>query len=98
MSDKKETIFADGFIFKLPVNAPDWVTGGISVKVDEAIDFLKKHKSKTGWVNLNILEKKGGGHYMKLDTWEPKEKNLQRSAPKAPAVASNDEDTDDLPF
>ena len=51
MADEK--IFADGFIFKRNENAPDFVVGNVSVKVDEAIAFLKANQSK-GWVNLNM--------------------------------------------
>ena len=38
-----EKIFADGFSFKRRDNAPDFVVGRISVKVDDAIAFMKKH-------------------------------------------------------
>ena len=49
----EEKIFADGFSFKKRDNAPDFVVGRVSVKVDDAIAFMKKHH-KGGWVNLNI--------------------------------------------
>ena len=35
----EEKIFADGFIFKKNPESPDFVIGGISVKVDDAISF-----------------------------------------------------------
>jgi len=38
----KERIFAEGFSFKRREDAPDFVIGRISIKVDEAIAFLKK--------------------------------------------------------
>ena len=49
MSNKKETIFPDGFILKRNANAPEWVVGNLSIKVDEAIKFLTDHQKK-GWV------------------------------------------------
>ena len=37
----QDKIFADGFLFKRRENAPEFVIGNISVKVEEAITFLK---------------------------------------------------------
>ena len=45
----KDKVFADGFLFKRRENAPDFVIGNISVKVDEAVTFLKTNQ-KNGWV------------------------------------------------
>jgi len=59
-----ETIFADGFIFKRKENAPDFVVGSQSIKVEEAI----------AWVNLDIKQSKGGKYYCQLDTWQPNPK------------------------
>ena len=53
----EEKIFADGFSFKKRDNAPDFVVGRVSVKVDDAIAFMKK-QNKGGWVNLNINQAK----------------------------------------
>ena len=86
MADEK--VFADGFIFKRNENAPDFVVGNVSVKVDEAIAFLKASQKK-GWVNLNIKQSQGGKYYTELDTWQPKEKSSQSEPIKQ---------TDDLPF
>jgi len=45
-----EAVFLDGFIFKRPrEGAPDFVKGSMSIKVSEAVDFLKKHDNN-GWV------------------------------------------------
>jgi hypothetical protein len=74
MSEKKETIFADGFIFKKPhEKAPDFVKGEISIKVDEFISFLQKNNNK-GWVNLNLKKSKGGKLYVDLNNWTPEKK------------------------
>ena len=61
----QDKIFADGFIFKRRENAPDFVIGNISVKVESAIEFLKAH-DKNGWVNLNVLNSKAGTAYIEL--------------------------------
>jgi hypothetical protein len=67
--EKQEKVFADGFIFKRNDNAPDWVVGNMSVKVEDAIAFLQTN-AKNGWVNLKINSAKSGKYYMELDTWE----------------------------
>ena len=69
----EEKIFAEGFSFKRQENAPDFVIGRISIKVDEAIAFLKKHESN-GWVSLNAKTARSGNAYLELDTYKPKEK------------------------
>ena len=49
---KEEIVFADGFKFRRKhANAPDFVLGSLSLKVDDAISFLKANQ-KNGWVNL----------------------------------------------
>lgn len=80
-----EKIFADGFSFKRRDNAPDFVVGSISVKVDDAISFLKSNQRK-GWVNIDIKTAKSGKPYMELDTWEPNQREEVT------------ETKDDLPF
>lgn len=71
MSNQKEKVFADGFRFERRDNAPEFVVGRMSIKVDEAITFLKSNE-KRGWVNLNILTGRSGNPYVELDTFEPK--------------------------
>lgn len=75
---KDEKIFADGFSFKRQENAPDFVVGRLSMKVDEAIDFLKKNQSN-GWVSLNVKTARSGNYYVELDTFKPKTKDLSTS-------------------
>ena len=79
----EEKIFADGFSFKRNENAPDFVVGRVSIKVEDAIAFLKKHQNN-GWVTLNTNKSKSGSFYMELDTFVPKAGNgTQRPAPVA---------------
>ena len=68
--ENQERIFADGFIIKRRENAPEFVIGNLSIKVDEAIAFLKKYEKK-GWVNLGIKKGRSGNPYIELDTFEP---------------------------
>ena len=66
-----EKVFANGFSFKRREGAPEFVIGQQSIKVDEAIAFLKENQ-KNGWVNLNVNKAKGSGKlYVELDTFEP---------------------------
>lgn len=97
----EEKIFADGFSFKRQENAPDFVIGRVSIKVDDAIAFMRKHE-KNGWVNLNAKYGRSGNPYMELDTYEPKGKQ-DASSPldsvkksKAPKAAPAPKE--ELPF
>lgn len=91
MSNQERT-FADGFIFKRNEKAPEFVIGSISVKVDEAITFLKKNEKK-GWVNLQVKKGRSGNPYIELDTFEPKAK-----AESKPKEEAEPEDDGNLPF
>jgi hypothetical protein len=88
----EEKIFADGFSFKRNENAPDFVVGRVSIKVEDAVAFMKQN-AKNGWVNLDVKQARSGNYYMELDTFEPK----GGSKPSAPAKADPVED-DDTPF
>jgi hypothetical protein len=86
----EDKIFADGFSFKRQENAPDFVVGRLSMKVEDAIAFMKQH-TKSGWVNLNIKTARSGNHYLELDTYEPK-----GGATSKPTQSKKEED--DIPF
>jgi hypothetical protein len=85
MEDK---IFANGFSFKRNEKAPDFVVGRMSIKVDDAISFMKEHQ-KSGYINLNVKTARSGNHYVELDTFVPS----GGSKPKPTEV-----DDDDIPF
>lgn len=85
--NKTEKVFADGFSFKMNPNSPEWVVGGLSIKADQAIEFINRHSDK-GWVNLKINIGKSGKPYVELDTWKPETKTESVMA----------ESTDALPF
>ena len=88
---EKEKIFADGFSFKTRENQPDFVVGRMSIKVEDALAFLKE-RSTNGWVNLNINQARSGNYYCELDTWKPTQNN---NTPTTPPV---EEVKEDLPF
>jgi len=71
---KEEKIFPDGLIFKEKrAGAPDFVRGGLSVKVPEFKAFLDKHNNN-GWVNFDMLTSKAGKMYIALNDWKPESK------------------------
>ena len=99
MSQNVEKVFADGFSFKRREGAPEFVIGRQSIKVDEAVAFLKANV-KNGWVNIDIKQSKKGTFYCELDTWEAKP---QTSAPaptpaELAATAPAPTTADDVPF
>jgi hypothetical protein len=98
--EQKEKVFADGFSFKRREDAPDFVIGRLSIKVDEAIAFLRQNE-KNGWVNLDAKYGRSGNAYLELDTYEPKNKDANVE-PKRPPVSNmpqvEEEDEEELPF
>jgi hypothetical protein len=99
---ENQKVFADGFIFKRNDAAPQFVIGNISVKVDEAVQFLTANQ-KNGWVNLGIKQSQGGKYYIELDTFEPKRTESSAPAPApaptpAPAPEQQVPHQADLPF
>jgi len=96
----KDKIFADGFSFNKREDAPAFVIGKVSVKVADALTFLKSHDSN-GWVNLDIKQSKGGKFYMELDTWTPKQDDKVQEVVKEEVYESsdiNDDVNEELPF
>jgi hypothetical protein len=79
----KERIFAKGFYVKQNPQAPDYVIGNLSIKADEAIEFIKEHTNDRGWVNLSMMKSKEEGKaYIELNTYEPKQQ--ETFVPDAP--------------
>jgi hypothetical protein len=98
--EQKEKVFADGFIFKRREDAPEFVIGRLSIKVDEAIAFLRQNE-KNGWVNLDAKYGRSGNPYLELDTYEGKPNDSNAESKKSnvssmPQVAEDDDE--DLPF
>ena len=86
--------FADGFIFKRRDTAPEFVIGNLSIKVEEAIAYLKNNQ-KNGWVNLSIKKARSGNTYIELDTFEPAAKGQKKVAEKP---KEDKEENESLPF
>jgi hypothetical protein len=99
--DQEEKIFADGFVFKRNEKAPEFVIGRMSIKVDEAIAFIKANE-KSGWVNLQVKQARSGNYYVELDTFEAKSKDSAvdkyMNAKQQPQPPAEDEEGDELPF
>lgn len=63
--------FAGGMYFNLPHdNAPNWVKGKMSIKVEDAIKFLKENVNSEGYVNLDLTESKNGKGCAFLNTYQ----------------------------
>lgn len=105
---QKERVFADGFRFERKESAPEYVVGRLSLKIDEAVAFIKKHANANGWINLSVMIGRSGNPYVELDTYEPTQnteaqevkpasKSGLKSKP-APEPEVEEEDDDELPF
>ena len=69
-----EKQFAKGIIFKLAhENAPAFVKGKLSIKVQEAIEWLQAQNSE--WVNLDLKVSQQGKAYAEVNTWKPSSDN-----------------------
>jgi len=101
----EEKVFADGFTFKRSENAPEFVVGRLSLKIDAAIEFIKQNQ-KNGWINLDVKKARTGNFYIELDTYTPKD---NKSVTEAKSVTNkpksqlkmtdeSEEGGEDLPF
>jgi hypothetical protein len=90
--EKKDKVFAKGFNFKRSENAPEWVVGKLSIKLEDAMPFLTQNQSGD-WVNLSIARGQQGNYYIELDTWKP---TGQASTPAQAPVQKDT--TNDLPW
>lgn len=77
----------------------------ISFHAGELIDYVKKNANAKGRLNVKVLKRKAEGkygetHYMKLDTFVPKEKPAVSEPPKQKASepAQPNPADDDVPF
>lgn len=89
---EKEKVFADGFRFNRNEKAPDFVVGNLSIKVEEAVQFINNH-ARDGWVNLSIKYGRSGNPYIELDTFIPNNTEVSSNA-----NATTTEVSDDIPF
>ena len=91
----KERIFIKGMFFNEPhKNAPDFVKGGLSINVDEFIEFAKNNQND-GKLNIDLLESKSGKYYAALNTY----KREDTSTPGGHQAPSSPDDlNDEIPF
>jgi predicted membrane-bound spermidine synthase len=70
MSEKK---FAKGFYGSMKAqNAPSFVLGRLSIKVDDAIQWLQENKNEKGYVNIDINEGRDNKLSIFLNEYKPK--------------------------
>lgn len=81
MADK---IFAKGLYAKEPrENAPSFVVGSISFKVDDFVAFLHTYVNEKGYVNIDLLKGKEGKFNAVLNEYGLKKKEeVKEEAPK----------------
>lgn len=99
MSDNK-AIFPIGIYFDRPRdNAPDFIKGKISIKVDDAIPFLKTYRSERGYVTLDLKKSRDGKLYLQLNTFVPEIKKPESfaAAVDAPRTEEKLSDGSDQP-
>ena len=93
MPDK---IFPAGFHYHTRrQRAPDFIIGGVSVKLDEFVEWAKQYVNERGYLEIDIKKSKAGKVYAELNTYKPTNK------PPAPTNRERFEDdiTDaDVPF
>jgi hypothetical protein len=93
----EEKTFADGFVFKRNPNAPQFVVGRLSLKVEDAVAFIQDNQ-KNGWVNLDIKQARSGNYYVELDTFEKQASNETSAPSPSKKAAAPAEEDDDVPF
>lgn len=72
--------FAQGLRYSLPhQNAPDFVKGQLSIKVDEFINWIEQNKNDRGWINIDIKESRGGKLYCELNNYGQDKKSVEKN-------------------
>jgi len=98
----KDKIFSEGIYFNRPrENAPAFVKGSVSVKVEPFVAFVQKHINVSGYVNLTLKESQGGKLYFELDTWTKTLETAKAESVKAGVETKQvveEANPDDLPF
>ena len=85
----EQKYFPKGLYFKEPhSNAPDFVKGQVSIKVEEFKSYLSKVKGE--YLNIDLKVSKDGKAYAEVNTFKPE--------PKGTAEPSFNDDSDPLPF
>lgn len=69
MTNDKEKLVAGLFISKPSDKAPKYAIANIGINRKRMAEWLKTNENEKGFVNINVLESKGGKFYAKLNTW-----------------------------
>ena len=78
---KQETVYANGFIAKRTEKDPDFIVVRLSLKADEAVDFIKKN-AKDGWVNLEIKKGREADKFnVTLNTYQATKPEYKKKEP-----------------
>jgi len=97
-----EKIYAKGLWAKKPIStAPSFVKGSLSIKVTDFIDWLKENENDSGYVNIDLLDKKSDplsmnavlNNYKKIAEGQPTKQDIP-----AKNEFTNGYNDDDLPF
>lgn len=88
MSDNNKKVYVDGIRIKSRETSFGQVLS-LGINVDKVIDFLKKNKNESGYVNIDILPRKevgtyGETHSATLNTWKPGGQDAQKPSNKTP--------------
>jgi hypothetical protein len=62
-------------------NAPDFIKGHISIRVDEFTSWLHANQKSDGWVNIDIKKSKKGNLYLQLNTYQKDKSVLSDEIP-----------------
>lgn len=80
--EKKEPIYANGFIAKKNENDPAFVVARLSITKDDAIAFINKHANADGWLNLEIKNSKTPGKLkVTLNTYQATKPEYKKKEP-----------------
>ena len=92
-----EKEFIKGAFLNAPrENAPTFVKGSISIKVEQFVEYLKEKQNQSGYVNIDLLETREGKLYMKLNDYQTKKFDSETQR-----IASENSDfisIDDIPL
>lgn len=84
------------YLNKRKENAPSWIKGSVSIKVEKFIEFMKTYQNNSGYINLDLKESKAGDLYLAFNDYQPKSFSTETER-----IASQNSDfisVDSIPF
>lgn len=84
---RAEKEFPKGISIKRNPGGLDWINHKMSIKIDDAIEFLQAEKAKgEEWINLDVAtNKEGTNEYLEVNRWKP-DGSKSASRPAKPAA------------